>query len=82
MKSLFVKLPQAYNGAIETDGTVLHSVVIQGALKYKMPQNKETKVLETGSYFGSTDKAMHTVSNSSEEEIILYIRTNGAIKVK
>ncbi len=82
LKSLFVKLPQGYIGEIETNGNIVHSVVIMGELNYTMPQNKETMVLDNGSYFGSTDKAVHTVKNSSEKEIILYIRTNGEIKVK
>ncbi|AXT49434.1 DUF4437 domain-containing protein [Aquimarina sp. BL5] len=82
LKSIFVKLPKDYNGAIETNGTVLHSVVIKGNLNYIMPQNNETKNLDAGSYFGSTDKAIHTIKGNSEKEIILYIRTNGEVKVK
>lgn len=82
LKSLFVKLPPRYTGEIETHGTILHSVVIRGELQYKMPQNNKVKVLDTGSYFGSTDRAIHTVKNNSSNEIILYIRTNGAIKIK
>ena len=82
LKSLFVKLPNAYNGEIETNGTVLHSVVIRGELNYTLPQNNETKVLNAGSYFGSTGMAIHTVTNSSEKEVIVYIRTNGELKVR
>ncbi len=82
LKSLFVQLPKGYIGAIETYGTVLHSVVIKGELNYQLPKNKETKVLDVGSYFGSTEKAIHTISNSAESETIIYIRTNGSIKVR
>ncbi|WP_052311289.1 DUF4437 domain-containing protein [Bernardetia litoralis] len=81
-KGLFVKLPKGFNGIIETDGTVLHSVVIQGELNYTLPQNQVTKILDTGSYFGATSKAIHTISNNSESEVILYIRTNGNITIK
>ncbi len=81
-KSLFIKLPIGYSGLIETNGTVLHSVIIHGELNYTMSQNKEIKVLDAGSYFGSTTKTIHTVSNNSGKEIILYIRSNGEIKVK
>ncbi len=80
LKSLFVKLPKGYNGEIESDGTVLHAVVIKGAVKYFMPQNKETKDLDPGSYFSSTDKAIHTIN--AEKETVLYLRTNGEISVK
>lgn len=82
LKSLFVKLPKRFNGNIETEGTVLHTVVIKGEINYTMPQNKETKVLNEGSYFGSTDRAIHRITNNSESEIILYVRTNEKIKIK
>lgn len=82
LKSLFVKLPKKYKGEIESNGTVLHSVVIKGELNYTMPQNKEIKILNAGSYFGSTDRTIHTIKNILENDIILYVRTNGEIKVK
>ncbi|WP_299685507.1 DUF4437 domain-containing protein [uncultured Dokdonia sp.] len=79
-KGLFIKLPKAFHGTIKTDGTVLHSVVIQGDLKYTLPQNQETKTLDVGSYFSATDKAIHQVA-ITDDEVILYIRTNGTIKI-
>ncbi|NNK90636.1 MAG: DUF4437 domain-containing protein [Saprospiraceae bacterium] len=82
LMSLFIRLPKGYNGNIETNGTVLHSVVIKGEINYTMPQNKEILVLDAGSYFSSTTKAVHTISNFSEEDIILYVRTNGEIMIK
>ncbi len=81
LKSLFIKLPKRYNGTIETNGTVLHSVVIKGLINYKIPQSQEIKVLDAGSYFGSTDKSIHTVLNNTERDIIIYIRTNGVLKI-
>lgn len=80
-KGLFIKLPENYNGTIETNGTVLHSVVIQGELSYTLPQNQETKLLNAGSSFSSTNKAIHTISNINSE-IILYLRTNGNAFIK
>lgn len=82
LKSLFVKLPKGYNGKIETFGTVLHAVMIKGKLNYTLPQNKETKTLNVGSYFGATDRAIHSIANNSEKEVLLYIRTNGELKIK
>lgn len=81
-RSLFVRLPKGYNGEIETNGTVLHSVVIKGELSYVMPLNNEQKMLDSGSYFGSSDRSIHAIANNSEKEIILYVRTNGEIKIK
>ncbi len=80
--SLFVKLPNGYTGEIETDGTVLHAVVISGIINYTVPPNVESKTLDAGSYFGSTGKAIHQISNKSVDKTLIYIRTNGNIKVK
>lgn len=80
-KSFFIKLPEGYNGKIETNGTVLHAVLIQGNLNYILPQTNEKTSLDEGSYFGSTKKAIHSVSNNGKGEVIIYFRTNGSIKV-
>lgn len=81
LKGLFVKLPKGYNGSIWNNGNVLHAIVVTGELKYKLPQNQETNVLDVGSSFSSTDEAIHIISNDSDGEVLLYIRTNGRIKV-
>jgi len=81
MKGLFIKLPKGFNGAIESSGTILHSVIIKGEMNYKIPQTEAIKILDAGSYFSSTDKAVHTVSNGSENDIIIYVRTNGTVKI-
>ncbi|MBR9777556.1 MAG: DUF4437 domain-containing protein [Cytophagales bacterium] len=79
-KGLFVKLPKGYHGSIKTEGTVFHSVVIQGELHYTLPPNQVTKVLDAGSSFSATSKAIHPLSNLNQE-VLLYIRTNGSIKI-
>ncbi|MEM9544856.1 MAG: DUF4437 domain-containing protein [Bacteroidota bacterium] len=81
LKSLFVKIPAKYNGEIKTDGRMMHAVIIKGAVNYVLPQNNKTKTLDTGSYFGSEDQAIHTISNIAEGEVVIYIRTNGSINV-
>ncbi len=79
-KGLFVNLPKEFNGSIQSDGTEFHAIVIQGDLNYTLPQNQETKLLDAGSSFSSTDKAIHTLSTANNS-VILYIRTNGTIKI-
>ncbi len=81
-KGLFVKLPKGFDGTIVTDGTVLHAVIIQGELNYTLPDNNQLKVLDAGSYFGATSKAIHTIANNSENDLIVYMRTNGSVLVK
>lgn len=80
-RGLFVKLPKGYSGVIKTDGTVLHAVVIQGELNYTLPQTNKEQSLDVGSYFGATSIAHHSITNNSQEEVILYIRTNGNVIV-
>lgn len=82
LQSLFLKIPQNYKGKIETEGTVLHAVLIKGVLNYIMPQNEEVKTLDAGSYFGATDRAIHEIINESSNDLVIYIRTNGEIKVR
>ncbi|NKI31811.1 DUF4437 domain-containing protein [Croceivirga thetidis] len=76
----FVKLPKGFMGNIETEGTVVHGVVISGELNYVLPQNAVIKTLDPGSSFSSTSKAIHSVS-TQESEVLLYIRTNGTYKI-
>lgn len=77
---LFVKFPQGFSGKIESKGTVFHSVVIQGYLNYTLPKDQNATVLDSGSHFSSKDEAVHTISNLNSE-VLLYIRTNGSLKI-
>ena len=79
-KGLFIKLPKSFKGTLKTDGTVMRAVVIKGELEYILPKNQELKTLDSGSYFGSTTKAIHALSNP-KNEALLYIRTNGNIAI-
>ena len=79
-KSLFIKLPKGYQGEIITESSVLHSVIIAGELNYEMPINNEQKMLDAGSCFGASNKAIHKIS--CDTEVVIYIRTNGNVFVK
>jgi len=80
LKGLFVKLPKGFNGYLKSDGDTFHAIVIQGNPSYKMPKTEDIKYLDAGSYFTSTSEAIHTIS-SNEDYSLLYIRTNGKIKI-
>jgi hypothetical protein len=73
----FVKLPAGFTGEIQSHGSTFRAVVIGGQPQYL---GEDVKVLEPGSYFGSTGKAVHQVSSSAGETII-YVRTNGKYEV-
>ena len=81
LKGLFIKLPGEFSGTIENDGKELHAVVVKGELNYTLPQTQKAHVLDPGSYFTATDRAQHDVSNASDEEVILYVRTKGSIRI-
>lgn len=76
----FIKLPSGFEGEINSNGDIFHAVVITGDLSYKMPKTGEVKSLDAGSYFTSKGKAVHQIA-TEKEEIILYIRTNGAFNL-
>ncbi len=80
LKGLFIKLSKGFNGVIESNGEVFHSIIIRGELNYKIPHSNDLKVLDAGSYFSSKNKAIHTISNDTE--VTIYVRTNGEIFVK
>ena len=73
----FIKLPSGFIGSIRNHGSTFRAVVIAGQARYDAPA--KAKVLAPGSYFSSAGVAMHPIS--SEEESIIYVRTNGRYEV-
>ena len=77
----FTKLPAGFNGKIDSKGTEFRAIVIKGVPQYRMSDTK-SKALEPGSYFGSKgEPAVHQISSQSDEESIIYIRTNGKYRI-
>ncbi len=79
-RGLFIQLPSTFVGTVHSQGDVFHAVVIKGNLTYTLPQNGETKTLDTGSYFTSTAEALHEITTN--EEVVIYVLTNGELQVK
>lgn len=77
LNGTLLKLPAGFNGEILSKGEVFRAVVIQGSLKYQMPNESDIKVLESGSYFGSEGKSVHQVSIEANGECMVYIRSEG-----
>ncbi|MDG2280299.1 MAG: DUF4437 domain-containing protein [Flavicella sp.] len=78
---LFIKVPHESHGVLNSDGSVFHAVVVQGVLQYEMPNNTSIYSLDAGSYFGATNNTIHTIYNNANQDVILYIRTNGEIRI-
>lgn len=81
LRGMLIKFPLEFEGDINSFGSTLNAVIIQGQLQYKMPNKDEIKTLESGSYFSSEGKSIHQITSISEEETIIYIRTNGKVEV-
>lgn len=78
-RSLFVKLPPGYSGKLISTGSVFHAVIISGELEYAFP---EITRLDPGSYFGSAVETHHQLANNSHSDVVVYVRTNGAITIQ
>ena len=76
-----IRLPAGFRGAIRSQGSSFHAIVIQGQPTLQAPGEGGATLLEPGSRIGSTGPSTHHLSNTTEEESILYIRTSGRFDV-
>lgn len=76
-----IKLPKEFDGELISYGSTLRAVVIKGLPKYSFSDEADRKILEPGSYFSSIGKFVHQISSNSDEEIIIYVRTNGKYEI-
>lgn len=81
IQGTLIKLPLDFKGIIESTGAIFYAIVIQGELSYQESINKETKVLDPGSYFNSQGVSKHQISVDSKKECLVYIRANNNYKV-
>lgn len=80
MNGRLIKLPAGFTGKIISHGSAFHGVVIKGQPQYKL-NDTEFVELEPGSYFSATGKSIHQVNSNTDEESIIYLRTNGKLEV-
>lgn len=76
-----LKLPAGFEGKIESNGSIFHAVIIQGELKYEMPNEEEIKTLDPGSYFSSDGNSIHQISSDATNESVIYVRTNDGFSI-
>ena len=76
-----LKLPFGFNGQIATGAGRFRSITTLGQISYQNAEMAAGLVLEPGSYFGSQGQAAHRVACQSEEGCIVYIRSNGSIRL-
>lgn len=75
----FVKIPANFDGYIEGESD-LKAVVIKGKAGYTWNEQGSLKNLSPGSFFSSTDNGKHYLN--TQNEIVLYVRSNGKYNVK
>ena len=75
----FVKLPAGFTGKIHSRGSTFRAVVVQGQPQYI---GADVKVMDPGSYFGSSGEAVHRIASHAGAESIIYVRTNGKFDIK
>ena len=80
MYGTLIKLPAGLTTKIISKGSTFHSVVIKGQLQYYVSET-EVKSLEPGSYFNSKGSSVHKISSKKEENVIVYVRTNGILDI-
>ena len=81
MRGLYLKMPEGFEGKLVSDGNIFQSIIISGALNYTMPEDDQAKILDVGSHFGATSKAVHDIKNTGLGEALIYVRTNGSIQL-
>jgi hypothetical protein len=75
----FVKLAAGFEGVLMSEGEVFHGVVIRGTVIYSGDSVKE---LTPGGYVGARGKTQYRIASGTDNESIIYIRTNGAYQVR
>jgi len=78
----FLELPAGYSGTIESQGSHVHAVVIQGQAQFQAQGNTNPTTLAPGSYISWEGASAHSIASTAEEACILYIRTDGRYDVR
>jgi hypothetical protein len=74
-----VNLDAGFEGVLTSEGDAFHGVVIRGTVKYRGDGVKE---LTPGSYVGARGATEHRIAADTDNESIIYVRTNGAYRVR
>ncbi len=81
LNGTFLSLPPKFTGKIITQNSPFRAVIIKGNAQYHEPLKEQSSDLPAGSFFSSEKKSFHTLSNNSDEETILYIRSYGIYEI-
>jgi len=76
-----LKLPAGFSGALRGNASPLRAVVIKGAIGHRLADGSEVQTLPPGSYFGSSGETIHRITNMSDGDAIVYIRSSGPFTI-
>ena len=76
-----IKLPAGGKAELNGNGAQLHAVIIKGDTSHQLSSDAQSETLPVGSYFGSAEEARHQLICESEEECLVYVRTEGAYEL-
>ena len=82
MNGSLIKLPAGFTGEITTKAGEFKAVVIAGDIEYNSVDQKKSQHLSPGSYVESNGSFTHNITNKTNVEATIYIRTNSPYQVK
>ncbi len=82
MNGSMIRLGAGFEGELKTEASEFRAVVIGGEVSYNGNELDEPKLLEAGSYVESSGSHTHQLANHTNDEVTLYIRTNGRYSVQ
>jgi quercetin dioxygenase-like cupin family protein len=81
LSGTMIKFPAGFSGKIDSAGSHLRAVVVQGQLELSTSETDESKNLEAGSYFSTKGELKLQTSQDSKAECIVYVRTKGTYNI-
>ncbi len=80
LRATLLKLPAGFNGKIKNLSPNFRAVVISGGISHQFSKKEDKKELTSGSYFGVEEDSKSIIT--TDQETVIYIRSNGDFKVK
>ena len=77
MNGSMIRLDAGFDGELSTEASEFRAVVIGGEVSYNAADLEQPKILAAGSFIESTGDYTHKFVNSGDEDVTLYIRTDG-----
>ncbi len=81
MSGILLKLPRDFEGKLSANNATAHAVVLQGRVEIRSQSKSQAQSIAMGGSFQSKNGLNIHISNNSEDQSILYIRTDSQLKI-